>query len=574
MPIRQVRQNRRVEHEARPVFNPNAAAPASEVLQRQAEPASDTGQSIAASLEQSGTGQSLDGSTREYLEPKFGHSFANVKIHADGHADQMSKAVNARAFTTGHNVYFRQGEYTPQSPKGLHLLAHELTHTIQQSRGTVSGTSIGDGLAISDPNDAFEQEASAAANSVARGEPFVVGGATGAGVVQRKSDSDFDAEPIVLQRDPNPPPAAPAPSTGTGVKSTVESPPIKIPSEPTSLGPVKMQAEVKGEISFDEPTAASPSSDPNAPTQARGGVTASPTGGVGYQGEVQKEFKRRTEGALAGWKPTIKGGGKVTSNGGEIALEGAIERDWLAGTVLSQTIKFTILGIDLKENDITFVGMSYIVGLAKKIPALLPGIDVEFKGTLEFKFTPDWVQIGKWIAEKLAVSAGEALVVDGAAVASAAAAIIAPVGAAAMIIAGFIQTGKNIDASRAAIGTATKLRREAKTYAKSYAGKLTGGSGSGPGADAAEEKIRTYQIASRKERSEACNDLREKNGGYQKIYTDILAALRPQLFSKAVAEFETNYQAQFGILESIGEDWGMRGVFRKDMRMILFADDD
>jgi plasmid stability protein len=568
MPSHQVRQNRRVEHEARPVFTPAVAAPSNEVIQREAS--SDAGQNIAASLENTGTGQSLEGSTRSFLEPKFGHDFANVKIHADGHADQMSKAVNARAFTTGQDVFFKQGEYKPQSPEGMHLLAHELTHTIQQSRGAVSGTSIGDGLAISDPNDAFEQEAYAAANSVARGERVNVGRAS-SGVVQRSVDNSGQ---MVLQRDPNPaPPAAPAPTTGTGVKSTFETPPLKFPGEPTSLGPVKMQAELKGEISFDAPTPASSSSDPSAPTQARGGAIASPSG-AGYQAEVQTEFKRRTEGALAGWKPTLKGGGKVTSEGGEIALEGAIERDWLAGTVLSQTIKFTILGVDLKENDITFVGMSYIVGLAKKIPALLPGIDVEFKGTLEFKFTPDWVQIGKWIAEKLAVSAAEAVVVDGAAVASAAAAVIAPVGAAAMIIAGFIQTGKNIDASRAAIGTAVRLRKQAKDYAKAYAGKLTGGSGSGPGADAAEEKIKTYQIASRKDRAEACNDLKEKNGGYQKIYTDILAALRPKLFTQAVAEFEVNYQAQFGILESIGEDWGMRGVFRKDMRRILFADDD
>ena len=576
MPSHQARQNRRVEHVARPVLTPTVAAPASDVIQRQAEPASDTGANIAASLENVGTGQSLDGTTREYLEPKFGHDFANVKIHADGHADQMSKAVGARAFVTGQDVFFRHGEYQPQSPAGMHLLAHELTHTIQQSRGSVSGTSIGDGIAVSDPGDAFEQEASVAADLVARGERVTVGGAGGTGVLQRSLDSSFAAGQIVLQREsPNPPPAAPAPGTGTGAKSTVESPPIKVPSQPTSLGPIKMQAEVKGEISFDEPAPASPDSNPTAPTQGRAGTTASPTGGVGIQAEVQTEFKKRTEGALAGWKPTIKGGGKVTSNGGEIALEGAIERDWLAGTVVSQTIKFTILGIDLKENDITFVGMSYITAIAKKIPALLPGIDVEFKGAIEFKFTPDWTQIAKWIGEKLAITAGETMIaVDGAAVASAAAAIIAPAGAAALMIAGFIQTGKNIDASRAAIGTATKMRREAKDYAKSYAGTLTGGSGKGPGAAAAEEKIKTYQMIVHKEHKEACDDLREGNGGYQKIYTDILAALRPQLFAKAVSEFEANYQAQFGILEGLGEDWGMRGVFRRDMRMILFADDD
>ncbi len=531
-------------------------------------PAPDIGSSINARL---GAGASLDGRALEQFSSSLGHDFSRVRIHHDSEANQLSKAVNARAFTTGQDIFFAQGTYNPDSSDGQKLLAHELTHTIQQARGPVSGTPTAGGVSLSDPNDAFEQEAYAAANSLARGERVNVGRAS-SGVVQRSVDNGGQ---MFLQRDPNPPPAAPAPTTGTGVKNTFETPPFKVPPEAVSLGPVKMQAEIKAELSFDQPTPASSSSDPGAPTQARAGVTASPTGGVGYQAEVQKEFQRRSEGALAGWKPTIKGGGKVTSNGGEIGVEGAIERDFLAGTVLSQTIKFTILGVDLKENDITFVGMSYTVALAKKFKAeFMPGIEVEVKGGIEFKFTPDWVQIGKWIAEKLAVSAAEAVVVDGAAVAASAAAIIAPVGAAAMIIAGFIQTGKNIDASRAAIGTAVRLRKQAKDYAKAYAGKLTGGSGSGPGADAAEEKIKTYQIASRKERAEACNDLKEKNGGYQKIYTDILAALRPKLFTQAVAEFETNYQAQFGIVESIGEDWGMRGVFRKDMRMILFADDE
>ena len=120
-------------------------------------------QTLSEALSNPEAGQSLDSGARDVLEPKFGHSFENVKIHAGGRADQMSKAVGARAFATGQDVYFREGEYQPHTAGGLHLLAHELTHTIQQSRGAVSGTSIGDGLAVSDPNDAFEQEASSTA---------------------------------------------------------------------------------------------------------------------------------------------------------------------------------------------------------------------------------------------------------------------------------------------------------------------------------------------------------------------------------------------------------------------------
>ncbi len=559
-----IQAERKPEREAPPAFSPET------LHQNETQ----TGQNLAQSLENAGAGQTLDESAREYLEPKFGHDFANIKIHADGQADQLTKSVGARAFATGQNVFFRQGEYQPHTSAGRHLLAHELTHTIQQSRGTVSGAPIADGVSVSDPNDVFEQEASEVADTVSQGGSVQVGGTGKTGVLQRSLDKRFDTGQIVLQRDPTPPTA---PSVGTGTKTTFETPPLKIPHEATALTPIplKMQAEVKGELSYDTPTPDAQGGNTSAPTQARVGGTASPTGGVGIQGEVQREFTRRTEGALAGWKPSLKGGGKITSHGGEIALEGGIERDWLAGTVVSQSIKFTILGIDLKENDITFIGMSYSLGLAKKILAIVPGTDAEFKGSIEFKFTPDWVQIGKWIAEKVAISAGEtALAVDGAAVAASAAAIIAPAGAAALMIAGFIQTGKNIDASRAASGVAVRMRKQAKDYAKAYARTITGGSGTGPGADAAEEKIKTYRIISLKDRTEACNDLKEKNGGYQKIYTDILSALRPQLFAKAVSEFETNYQAEFGMLESLGEDWGMRGVFRRDMRMILFADDD
>ncbi len=171
-------------------------------------------QSVSETLSNPEGGQGLDSNTRELLEPKFGHSFENVKIHADGRADELSKSVGARAFATGQDVYFRQGEYQPQSADGLHLLAHELTHTIQQSRGSVSGTSIGDGLAVSDPNDAFEQEASSAADSVTRGEQVAVSGSSG-GTVQRS---------LVLQREI--PTAAPPPTTAPpGAPSTTPSTP-------------------------------------------------------------------------------------------------------------------------------------------------------------------------------------------------------------------------------------------------------------------------------------------------------------------------------------------------------------
>jgi hypothetical protein len=67
------------------------------------------------------------------MENRFGNDFSGVRIHTDNKAVQMSRDLNAQAFTVGNDIYFNQGKYSPSSENGKHLLAHELTHTIQQS---------------------------------------------------------------------------------------------------------------------------------------------------------------------------------------------------------------------------------------------------------------------------------------------------------------------------------------------------------------------------------------------------------------------------------------------------------
>jgi len=79
-----------------------------------------------------GGGQPLPESTRAFFEPRFGRDFSQVRIHTDAQAAESARAVNARAFTLGRNVVFSAGEYSPQTNEGRRLLAHELTHTIQQ----------------------------------------------------------------------------------------------------------------------------------------------------------------------------------------------------------------------------------------------------------------------------------------------------------------------------------------------------------------------------------------------------------------------------------------------------------
>ncbi|HST62320.1 MAG TPA: DUF4157 domain-containing protein [Longimicrobium sp.] len=81
----------------------------------------------------SSPGQPLAPSARAFMEPRLGHDFGRVRVHADGRAADAARAVGARAFTVGHDIVFGAGEYTPGSPEGRRLLAHELVHVVQQS---------------------------------------------------------------------------------------------------------------------------------------------------------------------------------------------------------------------------------------------------------------------------------------------------------------------------------------------------------------------------------------------------------------------------------------------------------
>lgn len=79
-------------------------------------------------------GQPLSGFLLDFLEPRFGYDFSEVRVHTDSQASETAKALNARAYTFGRDIAFREGEYTPNKKSGQKLLAHELTHVIQQFR--------------------------------------------------------------------------------------------------------------------------------------------------------------------------------------------------------------------------------------------------------------------------------------------------------------------------------------------------------------------------------------------------------------------------------------------------------
>ncbi len=112
------------------------------------DPKKITGPSISARVDKvlQRPGKSLPKMTRIFMESRFGYNFNNVRIHSDNQAAEAAQSINARAFTKGNNIVFAQGQYLPQKRYGLNLLAHELTHTIQQGKALekkITNSSVG-----------------------------------------------------------------------------------------------------------------------------------------------------------------------------------------------------------------------------------------------------------------------------------------------------------------------------------------------------------------------------------------------------------------------------------------------
>lgn len=125
-------------------------------------------------------GQPLDAKTREFMEPRFGQDFSRVRVHTDARAAESARAVNALAYTVGQEVVFGAGHYMPETRAGQTLVAHELTHVIQQAGGSGNNRD----LVLDPPSNEFEQFALQLSNRVVSGKNGHVG--LGAGtLVQR-----------------------------------------------------------------------------------------------------------------------------------------------------------------------------------------------------------------------------------------------------------------------------------------------------------------------------------------------------------------------------------------------------
>jgi hypothetical protein len=138
-----------------------------------------------------GGGHAMDHGTRTRMESSFDADFSGVRIHTDAHADGLNRSLSARAFATGRDVFFRQGEYNPGSSSGRELLAHELTHVVQQNGGGIHRK-----MTVSQPGDPHEVEADQMARAVIQQEHAQP---VGRQVVSRAEEDEKD-KPVAARR--------------------------------------------------------------------------------------------------------------------------------------------------------------------------------------------------------------------------------------------------------------------------------------------------------------------------------------------------------------------------------------
>jgi len=133
-------------------------------------------------------GQPLDAATRAFMEPRFGREFGDVRIHADSQAAQSAKSIDALAYTVGNDVVFGQGQFASGTERGRRLLAHELTHVVQQFH---SAGSLQPALSIGPVHDPAEREADHIADLVVSGPasaPVPAIGGHHAAALRREND--------------------------------------------------------------------------------------------------------------------------------------------------------------------------------------------------------------------------------------------------------------------------------------------------------------------------------------------------------------------------------------------------
>src|SRR5438093_7261958 len=151
----------------------------------------------------SGGGSPLGSDTKGFMESRMGADFSDVRVRTDAKASESARSVQAHAYTVGSDVVFQSGQYTPENDSGKRMLAHELTHVVQQRSGPVAGTPAEGGIKISHPSDTFEQAAESSADRAMSSQgPATQSPATPAPAsVQREGEEEEELQGAFVQRE-------------------------------------------------------------------------------------------------------------------------------------------------------------------------------------------------------------------------------------------------------------------------------------------------------------------------------------------------------------------------------------
>lgn len=128
------------------------------------------------------SGQPLDKEIRAFFETRFTHDFSNVRVHTDAKAAESAQAVNALAYTVGQNVVLGAGQYAPATSAGQRLLAHELTHVMQQGG---NAQALQQNSKFSEEDDHYEQQAERSATQCMNGTQIQVPSIISSPLIQR-----------------------------------------------------------------------------------------------------------------------------------------------------------------------------------------------------------------------------------------------------------------------------------------------------------------------------------------------------------------------------------------------------
>jgi hypothetical protein len=170
-------------------------------LQQTSGNAQDAAETTAPPIVQeivSSPGQPLDAGIRAFMEPRFGHDFGEMRVHAGPRAAHAAKSVSAVAYTAGRDIVVGRENVAPDTRQGRELIAHELAHVVQQSGRTPSEPS---NLRSTRPDDAAERAAHSAAAAVARGGSFRPQTRTGVALARQMDGGTPAAAPVLAPRD-------------------------------------------------------------------------------------------------------------------------------------------------------------------------------------------------------------------------------------------------------------------------------------------------------------------------------------------------------------------------------------